>query len=110
MKTPPWNVYAQQLGHLGYGYPLWVPDPAPGLAPVELGDVGWIDEGEFHPLFNAFRGEDGTQPRGGVPSDHVPLDIRERIISGPRDKISQSVFCSRSIRRVDVSGAISGAL
>ncbi|KAH9851229.1 hypothetical protein C2E23DRAFT_247420 [Lenzites betulinus] len=107
MSTAPWDIYAEQLTHLGYGYPLWIPDPAPGAPPVEIGDVGWINEGEFVSLFNVFRGEKEAQPRGAVPVDHVPLLTRDCTIVGPRDKISQSVLYSRSIRKVDVSGEIS---
>lgn len=110
MRTSPWDIYAEQLSHLEYGHPLWVPDPPPGSASVEIGDVGWIHEGEFHPLFNAFRGEDASQPRGGVPIDHVPLDIHACTIAGPRDKITQPVLCSRSIRRADISGDLSTTL
>ncbi|KAI0819434.1 hypothetical protein BC628DRAFT_1342226 [Trametes gibbosa] len=107
MTTAPWDIYADQLTHLGYGYPLWIPDPAPGAPSVEIGDVGWINEGEFLPLFNAFRGENEAQPRGAGPVDHVPLLLRDCTIVGPRDKISQPVLCSRSIQKVDVSGEIS---
>ncbi|KAI0650984.1 hypothetical protein C8Q79DRAFT_921872 [Trametes meyenii] len=28
------------MAHLKYGFPLWSPDPPPGGAPIELGDVG----------------------------------------------------------------------
>ncbi|KAI0633109.1 hypothetical protein C8Q77DRAFT_1040359, partial [Trametes polyzona] len=98
------DIYAEQLVHLGYGHPLWVPDPAPGKPPVEVGDVGWMNEGEFLPLFNAFREEHDAQPLGAVPVDFVPLNVHDCTIIGPRDKISQTVLCSRSIRRVDLSG------
>ncbi|KAI0350573.1 hypothetical protein OH77DRAFT_1412848 [Trametes cingulata] len=109
MSTAPWDIYTEQLIHLGYGYPLWVPDPAPGAAQVQIGDVGWVNDGEFISLFNALRGEDDAQPRGGVPVDHVPLDVRDLSILGPRDKIWQRVLCSRSIRKLDVSGGMSAS-
>lgn len=75
-----------------------------------LGTSDGFMRGEFHPLFNAFRGEDASQPRGGVPIDHVPLDIHACTIAGPRDKITQPVLCSRSIRRADISGDLSTTL
>lgn len=106
MSTAPWDIYAEQLIHLKYGYPLWVPDPAPGVAPVEIGDVGWINDGEFLPLFNALKGTDEAQPWGAVPIDHTPLDSRGLCIIGPRDKIDQTVLCSRGIRRLKTSGGI----
>ncbi|KAI0349454.1 hypothetical protein OH77DRAFT_1365948, partial [Trametes cingulata] len=109
MSGAPWDIYAEQLTHLGYGYPLWVPDPAPGTSPIEIGDVGWIKDGEFVPLFNALRGENESQPMNAVPVDHVPLDIRRLSIRGPRDRISQPILCSRSVRTLEVSGASSGS-
>ncbi|KAI0369524.1 hypothetical protein BV20DRAFT_353149 [Pilatotrama ljubarskyi] len=110
MSTAPWDIYAEQLMHLGYGYPLWIPDPAPEAAQVQIGDVGWVNDGEFVPLFNAPRGENDAQPRGGVPVDHVPLETRDLTIPGPRDKIWQPVLCSRSIRKVEVSGGMSASV
>ncbi len=47
------DIYAEQLISLRYGYPLWHPDPSPERAPVQLGDVGWVREGEVRALFNA---------------------------------------------------------
>ena len=107
MSTPPWDIYAEQLEPLGYGYPLWTPDPAPGAAQVDIGDVGLIKDGEFIALFNIFRGEDEEQPRGCVPIGHVPLDISKIQVVGPRDKISQSPLYSRSIRVTNASGGAS---
>ncbi|KAI0659505.1 hypothetical protein C8Q70DRAFT_1044986 [Cubamyces menziesii] len=107
MSTPPWDIYAEQLEPLGYGYPLWTPDPAPGAAQVDIGDVGLIKDGEFIALFNIFRGEDEGQPRGCVPIGHVPLDISKVEVVGPRDKISQSPLYSRSIRVTNASGGAS---
>ncbi|KAI0673222.1 hypothetical protein C8Q78DRAFT_1077499 [Trametes maxima] len=105
MCGAPWDIYAEQLSHLGHGYPPWVPDPAPGAAEVEIGDVGWVNDGEFLPLFNALRGQNEAQPKGEVPANHVPLDVQCLEILGPRDKISQSVLCSRSIKKLDVSAS-----
>jgi len=51
MSTP-WDIYAEQLSTLGYGYPLWDPEPC-DREEVLLGDVGFIDKGHFIRLFNA---------------------------------------------------------
>ncbi|KAI0673302.1 hypothetical protein C8Q78DRAFT_716000 [Trametes maxima] len=106
MSSAPWDIYAEQLTPLRYGYPLWVPDPSPGKPPVQLGDVGWIREGQFLPLFNVFRDADDNQPRGAVPSGFTPLNLSDITVEGPREKISQKVVCSRSIRQNDVSGGV----
>ncbi|KAI0350481.1 hypothetical protein OH77DRAFT_1069180 [Trametes cingulata] len=110
MDVPPWVTYAEQLRSLGYGLPLWVPDPSPGRGPVRIGDVGWVHEGEFLPLFNALRGPEDGQPRGAVPVDFKPLDKAELLIEGPRQKISQTMLCSRSIRLTSVSAELLGSI
>ncbi|KAI0673294.1 hypothetical protein C8Q78DRAFT_969416 [Trametes maxima] len=106
MNVPPWVTYAAQLTPIGYGYPLWVPDPPPGRGAIQLGDVGWIHEGEFLPLFNALRAADDSQPRNAVPMNFIPLDIATLVFEGPREKIGQKVLCSSSILRRDFSGGI----
>ncbi len=42
---------------MGHGYPLWHPDPRPtcGDSEVQLGDIGYLDQGRFHLLFNCTR-------------------------------------------------------
>ncbi|EIW53818.1 uncharacterized protein TRAVEDRAFT_77124, partial [Trametes versicolor FP-101664 SS1] len=97
-------IYAEQLISLGYGYPLWVPDPAPGQAPIQIGDVGWVHEGEFHVLFNALREAHVAQPMDAVPANFAPLNPKGLQIWGPREKIWQRVLCSRTIHRREISG------
>ncbi|OCH84053.1 hypothetical protein OBBRIDRAFT_808528 [Obba rivulosa] len=41
------EVYAEQLGQLGLGVLLWLPDPIPGVGEVEIRDVRCIFEGAF---------------------------------------------------------------
>lgn len=106
MSIAPWDIFAGQLGDLGYGHPLWVPDPAPGAAQVEIGDVGYIKDGEFLPLFNAFRKADKAQPLPSVPMDHVPLDRRDFHIRGPRVTITQKALYSRSIKSLKISAGV----
>ena len=38
--STPWNIYANELLHHGYGHPLWMPDPDTSVNEVEIGDVG----------------------------------------------------------------------
>ncbi|OSC98340.1 hypothetical protein PYCCODRAFT_1397242 [Trametes coccinea BRFM310] len=99
MSGAPWNIYAEQLEGLQYGFPLWVPDPAPQMKPVELGDVGWVREGEFIPVFNAFRAAEDSQPWEETPDGFVPLSTRGLAFIGPREKIGQTLLCSNSIKQ-----------
>ncbi|KAJ3539505.1 hypothetical protein NM688_g6350 [Phlebia brevispora] len=48
------NELSRYLGLLG-GYPLWYPDPGKERE-VQIGDVGYITEGRFKPLFNVISG------------------------------------------------------
>lgn len=110
MDRPPWDIYAKQLLHHKLGYPLWVPDPAPGAGEIEIGDVGWLDEGEFHQLFNCMKESDAPQIRGTTPVDFVPFEKEQAIIRGPREKIAQPVLCSRSIQRLDLSMGVEASI
>ena len=67
-----YETYASALITKGHGHPLWEPDPGdyPG---VELGDVGFIDEGGFIRLFNASAGNDDPRNHFGLPQGHSRL-------------------------------------
>ncbi|RDX51663.1 hypothetical protein OH76DRAFT_262270 [Lentinus brumalis] len=107
MATHPWDIYAEQMYTHGYGYPLWTPDPAPGASEVMIGDVGWLDEGAFHTLFNALKGLEEPQPRGDAPVDYLPLERDKAVIDGPRETISQPALFGRSIRDVTAGASVS---
>jgi hypothetical protein len=51
---------------------------SPGLyTSVEVGDVGFIREGKFHRLFNAFLpGNHESHANSGVPEYHQPLVLQ----------------------------------
>lgn len=107
MSNAAWDIYAEQLISLRYGYPLWYPDPSPGRAPVQLGDVGWVKEGKFLTLFNALREAHDAQPMGAVPTDFVPLNPPGGVqIEGPRERIGQKVLSSETVRCNNISGGI----
>ena len=44
--------YADELGRMGHGCPLWFPEPLEQGGPVEIGDVGVLVQGQFHRFFN----------------------------------------------------------
>ena len=69
-----YETYASALITKGHGHALWEPDPGdyPG---VELGDVGFIDEGGFIRLFNASAGDNDPRNRFGLPQGHSHLPI-----------------------------------
>ena len=105
MTTCPWNIYQTQLFHLGYGLPLWHPEPSsyedqePDV-PIEIGTVGWMsNNGGFRPVFNCMKPEDDTVNRRGVPRDFKKLD---GVYIGGEDDIHQAVLSSHSVDAVEV--------
>lgn len=72
------EIYASQLVHLGYGHPLWHPEPTK-FGDVEIGDVGYVDDGCFYRLFNAIRSMDDPANKDGVPADFIPLRLRDEL-------------------------------
>ena len=77
---PAWDIYAQQLFHHRYGYPLWMPEYDPRLGEVEIGDVGYVSEGAFIRLFNAMRPADDPLNADGVPDGFVMLVPNPRLL------------------------------
>ena len=85
MSTPtaPWEIYAEQLFPLGYGHPLWIPEP--NGREVHIGDVGWLNEGAFRPLFNTTKPEDHPlNSRGGVPESFTPFKLSKAFVEEAR--------------------------
>ena len=104
------TVYAEQLGVLQYGHPLWCPEPITGANKTErevhIGDVGHIDvDGTFLPLFNIT--SDVTHPlnRGGVPSGFAPLQLDyDASIKVSPGFLIPGPLCSGSIRGRQIEG------
>ena len=78
-----YDTYRDELGkaYPGFGHALWEPDPGDQSLPdqnppVEVGDVGFIRNGHFHRLFNAFLPDDhASHGTFGVPEGHEPLHL-----------------------------------
>lgn len=72
------EIYASQLVHLGYGHPLWHPEPTK-FGDVEIGDIGYIDDGCFYRLFNAIRSRDDPVNKDVVPTGFVQLRLPDEL-------------------------------
>ena len=105
MSTTPWDIYADQLFPVGYGHPLWIPEP--NEREVQIGDVGWLKEGEFRALFNSMKPSDDPINAKGVPAG-FSLFRPPNLSVGKCDKIIQDVVCSRSIRIFENSAEAGG--
>ena len=107
MATKPWDIYAQQLLPVGYGHPLWVPEPSSTSGrEVLIGDVGWLKEGEFRALFNSMRDkEDPVNQEKNVPRDFTVFSP-SNISIGKSDKITATMVFSQSIKASDAQAEV----
>lgn len=66
------DASVRRLFKLGFGYPLWQAELPEDRIKVQIGDVGYLRQGQFHRLFNAFKEADPLH-REGVPSRFKPF-------------------------------------
>ncbi|OCH94844.1 hypothetical protein OBBRIDRAFT_788846 [Obba rivulosa] len=93
------SIYAEQLFPLGYGLPLFGPEPtspAP-LDDVQIGHVGYIAYGCFWPLFNSALTSCG-------PKDHETFVISNRLRQAVTI-INPNILQSSSIRRIETESS-----
>ena len=107
MLTKPWDVYACQLFPQGYGHPLWVPEPSSTSGrEVLVGDVGWLQKGEFRSLFNSMEQEDGPANREkSVPRDFEVFSSSNMSI-GTTNLVTVPMIFSPSINASDAQAEI----
>ena len=102
----PCDIYSQQLFPIGFGHPLWFPEPNPHE--VFIGDVGWLSEkGGFRRLFNSRYPEDHDLNREKrVPPGFALLRSDNLSINGC-DEILQRIVVSRSMRNLEFQADVS---
>ena len=89
-----YDIFREQLSvkFSSYGHALWEPSPGEPNSPVNVGDVGFIRNGQFHRLFNALLSED--QP--DLPAHYEQLIPRfSKHIS--RSTLSSNHYCSEGV-------------
>lgn len=74
MAQPAHETYTKALLKKFHGHALWEPDPGTD-APVELADVGYVQNGAFIKLFNASKGPNHPSNPLGLPDGHEPCPI-----------------------------------
>ena len=103
MASRPCDIYAEQLFPLGHGHPLWIPEPNNNGREIDIGDVGWLKDGDFRSLFNSMKPEDDpVNAAKGVPLDFEVFNPRN-ISIGTYPRITQPAVCSRSVRILEES-------
>lgn len=104
MPSPsPWDTYARELEHFRRGYPLWNPEPD-SAGEVHIGDVGYIEEGKFHRLFNVVFDEKHPYNAGGVPEHFKPMFIDPRLLY--HGGLTDAVIASQGVMQNDIQAAI----
>ncbi|KAI0350532.1 WD40 repeat-like protein [Trametes cingulata] len=104
-----WDIYAKSLVHLGYGYPLWMPDSVSDSTGqhIQIGDVGWLSRGSFRPLLRTRTTERDAQPHRVLPVNYQPFNPPNIVIDERRNVIEQQMLFSRNLKSIEVSGGLS---
>ena len=109
--TTPWSIYQKQLFSVGYGLPLWHPEPNEAdrvrgePVPISVGSVGYMRNGKLHVLFNSTASEDSPVNKHGVPADYEPFPIDDGHTYVPvDDQILQEIVLSRNVKKISVGG------
>jgi len=94
-----YDIFRDQLAlkYPSFGHALWEPTPVESSYPcVEVGDVGYIQQGRFHRLFNALLPTNDSSNNLGAPVSHVPL-----LVNHPRHifhgTLSPGYYCSAGV-------------
>ncbi|KAH8099863.1 WD40-repeat-containing domain protein [Cristinia sonorae] len=92
LSKTPWKIYEEELHNKGFGLPLWYPEPSPKGWDLQIGDVGFIEDGGFIPMFNACSGQ--CNGGWGLPENFEPFDIRTHLVSARERAIpvGKSIF------------------
>lgn len=102
-----WFTYAEQLVHRRYGFPLWHPEPN-RYGEVEIGDVGFVSEGQFIRLFNAMRPAGDPLNTRGVPSGFVVLQPSEEHLFDNPTFLAKGAICTATMSCRRLGAAVAG--
>ncbi|TCD67663.1 hypothetical protein EIP91_012173 [Steccherinum ochraceum] len=101
---PAWQIYAEQLARRGHGHAMWYPEAVTHQEdvqgePIEVGDVGYFQEGIFKRIFNAF--DDQNNPKFAddmldFPPDFEPPVVDPRLYSHLKDGINKGLLASNN--------------
>jgi hypothetical protein len=97
------KAYGTEMYKRGHGLGVWVPEQ-----PVDVGDVGFLANGQFHRLFNALRSEHDPTQMQGVPRSFQQLVIPAYMWSTNNNFFEPCVMQSDSVvaHSVGAQGAV----
>ena len=103
-----WDIYAKELLPLGYGHPLWGPEPSLEFGEVHLGDVGYLREGRFCFLFNALKAADSPAHQAlGVPEDFQIFNPPHLMLKQRQNEITQRQLHNKNLQSTAIAAAAS---
>ncbi|KAI0707092.1 hypothetical protein C8Q76DRAFT_747948 [Earliella scabrosa] len=103
-----WDIYAKELLPLGYGHPLWGPEPSLEFGEVHLGDVGYLREGRFCFLFNALKPADSPAHEAlGVPEDFQIFKPPHLMLKQRQNEITQRQLHNKNLQSTAIAAAAS---
>lgn len=94
----PSSLYERSLSTLGYGLPLWFPEPETSRGEIQVGDVGFKRPGEFVRIFNTMKPEGDRANLFGVPRNTSPLVVRAHQWHERPDFLHPGPICSKAVR------------
>lgn len=98
------QVYADQLRSLRHGEPLWQPEPSK-RGEVRIGDVGFVNDGRFHLLFNAIHGP--SDESSALPEGFEKLVYDEEYLEDTNERYIPPIpICSSSIVESKLEGEV----
>jgi hypothetical protein len=106
------ELYASQLQELVFGYPLWFPEGYSDSDDIEIGDVGYINEGGFKELFKAKYAHDDplnakNLSQNRIPSTHQPLpENAYSNILKHKNYLDPDIYSSKSMKHNKLKPAV----
>lgn len=104
IMVAPWDIYAEKLLPLGYGHPLWAPEPSREFGEVRIGDVGFLSNGCFRFLFNCTREANDPLNLRGTPTPFRPFKVPPGSVAEIPDEITQPLLQSQGMHSVSAQG------
>ena len=93
-----------------HGFPLWHADPRPfdinhaGSREIQLGSIGYVDEGKFRHLFNSMKPKHHPFNDGRVPATFEPFNP-DTTVNPPLPTIRQPYLTSSSVELESLEGS-----
>ncbi|KAI0092685.1 WD40-repeat-containing domain protein [Irpex rosettiformis] len=98
------EIYASQLEEFRQGYALWSPSGPEGADEIDIGDVGYILEGQFVEMFKGKYARDDSQNarnlrKHRIPLSHEPLPERaySNLLRAARD-MEPNMYSTKSMK------------